>query len=199
MDGEAWRAAVHGVARSRTQLSDWTELSQRVPSLEHFFIIRVGGVGFQHFLRELSIRIQFLAQEILPHDSFSRGCFLFFFGYTRDGNVLFHLGFVFMISDYMCSPGHTGLFAVCWPPGERLGPCRAMVAQRLMQWSDRKFTLVRHDFERVWKTLSKEFIMSLKEQDMLFHVDSILNFLTCRFWGFCLCHYWMPCLVCVWL
>ena len=82
-----------------------------MPSLEHFFIIRVGGVGFQHFLRELSIRIQFLAQEILPHDSFSRGCFLFFFYYTRDGNVLSHLSFVFMVSDHMCSPGHTGLFA----------------------------------------------------------------------------------------
>ena len=27
MDREAWRAAVHGVSKSRTQLSDWTELS----------------------------------------------------------------------------------------------------------------------------------------------------------------------------
>ena len=27
MDGEAWRAAVHGVAKSRTRLSDWTELN----------------------------------------------------------------------------------------------------------------------------------------------------------------------------
>ena len=26
MDREAWRAAIHGVARSRTRLSDWTEL-----------------------------------------------------------------------------------------------------------------------------------------------------------------------------
>ena len=26
MDKEAWRAAVHGVGKSRTQLSDWTEL-----------------------------------------------------------------------------------------------------------------------------------------------------------------------------
>ena len=27
MDGEAWRAAVHGVTKSRTRLSDWTELN----------------------------------------------------------------------------------------------------------------------------------------------------------------------------
>ena len=27
MDGEAWRAAVHGVTKSRTQLSDWIELN----------------------------------------------------------------------------------------------------------------------------------------------------------------------------
>ena len=26
MDREAWRAAIHGVAKSRTQLNDWTEL-----------------------------------------------------------------------------------------------------------------------------------------------------------------------------
>ena len=28
MHKEAWRAAVHGVTKSRTQLSDWTELKQ---------------------------------------------------------------------------------------------------------------------------------------------------------------------------
>ena len=29
MDREAWRAAIHGVAKSRTRLSDWTELRKR--------------------------------------------------------------------------------------------------------------------------------------------------------------------------
>ena len=27
MDREAWRATVHGVAKSQTRLSDWTELN----------------------------------------------------------------------------------------------------------------------------------------------------------------------------
>ena len=27
MDGEAWRAVVHGVTKSQTWLSDWTELN----------------------------------------------------------------------------------------------------------------------------------------------------------------------------
>ena len=28
MDREEWRAAIHGVAKSQTRLSDWTELKQ---------------------------------------------------------------------------------------------------------------------------------------------------------------------------
>ena len=31
MDSEAWHVAVHGVAKSRTQLSNWTELTQLEP------------------------------------------------------------------------------------------------------------------------------------------------------------------------
>ena len=34
MDREAWRATIHGVAKSRTRLSDWTELTDTIFSLD---------------------------------------------------------------------------------------------------------------------------------------------------------------------
>ena len=44
MDREAWRAAIHGVAKSQTRLSDWTELIYNtvlVLSLQHYDLIYV--------------------------------------------------------------------------------------------------------------------------------------------------------------
>ena len=42
MDREAWRAAAHEVAKSCTQLRDWTELNQKkkksLPSLTHYWL-----------------------------------------------------------------------------------------------------------------------------------------------------------------
>ena len=38
MDREAWRAAIHGVTKSRTQLSDWTELNWIISGVEHLFM-----------------------------------------------------------------------------------------------------------------------------------------------------------------
>ena len=37
MDREAWGAAVHGVAKSQTWLSDWTELNRKVNICYHMF------------------------------------------------------------------------------------------------------------------------------------------------------------------
>ena len=38
MDREAWRAAIHGVAKSRTRLSDWTELNWML-YMNHLWIL----------------------------------------------------------------------------------------------------------------------------------------------------------------
>ena len=48
MDREAWRAAVHGVAKSRTRLSDWTELylPYYLPSLNPCLFQEILGQNF---------------------------------------------------------------------------------------------------------------------------------------------------------
>ena len=38
MGREAWRAAIHGVAKSWTRLSDWTELNWMISDGEHLFM-----------------------------------------------------------------------------------------------------------------------------------------------------------------
>ena len=35
MDMKAWRAVIHGVAKSRTRLSDWTEIVLSLPNQEY--------------------------------------------------------------------------------------------------------------------------------------------------------------------
>ena len=37
MDRETWRAAIHGVAKGWTRLSDWTELNWLLKKLSHYF------------------------------------------------------------------------------------------------------------------------------------------------------------------
>ena len=46
MDREAWRAVIHGVAKSRTRLSDWTELTEVCPCCcqWHCFVLFSGWV-----------------------------------------------------------------------------------------------------------------------------------------------------------
>ena len=48
MDREAWRAAIHGVAKSRTRLSDWTELNWMVSPLVIAFSVSCSPVFFLH-------------------------------------------------------------------------------------------------------------------------------------------------------
>ena len=41
MDREAWLAAVHGVTKNRTRLSDWTELIQKQVSMHAYRAYRI--------------------------------------------------------------------------------------------------------------------------------------------------------------
>ena len=43
MDREAWRAAIHGVAKSQTQLSDWTELKAELIEIINSSRDKLGG------------------------------------------------------------------------------------------------------------------------------------------------------------
>ena len=78
MDKEAWRAAVHGAAKSRTRLSDWTELILWVfPTLNNnLYNVLKGGFVLQKldsYLRWFQPR--FIHCQI-QKDKFFRGLIL---------------------------------------------------------------------------------------------------------------------------
>ena len=59
MDREAWQAAVHGVAKSRTRLSDWTELNlqnkNRITDLEKELMVFSGEGWGEGIVREFGV------------------------------------------------------------------------------------------------------------------------------------------------
>ena len=61
MDREAWRAGIHGVAKSQTQLSDWTELSWY-----RWKVYVTVGALFNHDVSKSFIIYLFLAALGLP-------------------------------------------------------------------------------------------------------------------------------------
>ena len=50
MDREAWRAAIHGVTKTRTRLRDWTELNWSGPAWFKLYWLRVDFVQAELFL-----------------------------------------------------------------------------------------------------------------------------------------------------
>ena len=65
MDREAWRAAVHGVAKSRTQLSDWTELIYTEFPSSGFWLI---------YITALSTKILTFRLNLYSQDSYQEKC-----------------------------------------------------------------------------------------------------------------------------
>ena len=51
MDREAWRAAIHGVTKSRTRLSDWTELNWN--ATKTYQVLGVKTVWYWHKIRPI--------------------------------------------------------------------------------------------------------------------------------------------------
>ena len=55
MDREAWYAAAHGVAKSRTWLRDWTELTEYVHLFAYLFILNPFIVNISHIVFHSSV------------------------------------------------------------------------------------------------------------------------------------------------
>ena len=67
MDREAWRAAVHGIAKSRTWLSDWTELNLSLPTHWHGYLCFTSEeTHLKNLICPESHRVGTLAQFCLP-------------------------------------------------------------------------------------------------------------------------------------
>ena len=56
MDREAWHAAIHGVAKSWTRLSDWTELNWRIIVLNRFGRMALKHVKY-HVWNEMPVQV----------------------------------------------------------------------------------------------------------------------------------------------
>ena len=69
MDREAWRAAIHGVAKSRTRLSDWTELNKEEFSKCLSDIESTGNAGVQETQVRSLGQEDPLEEEMATHSS----------------------------------------------------------------------------------------------------------------------------------
>ena len=65
MEREAWRAAVHGVTKSWTRLSDWTEPTAKRHFLLLFFYPSPLPVMFFQLIGKPTVRILITSQDIL--------------------------------------------------------------------------------------------------------------------------------------
>ena len=97
MDREAWRAAIHGVAKSRTQLSDWTELNWWFKCLLALLIFCLDALSI------IECRaLKFLTVMILvSYFSFYFYQYLFYmFRFSGVGCILIHNCYMFLVDSH---------------------------------------------------------------------------------------------------
>ena len=58
MDREAWRAVIHGVAKSWTRMSDWTELITLLPKPDKYSTKRISQINIPYQYRQKDLKIQ---------------------------------------------------------------------------------------------------------------------------------------------
>ena len=99
MDREAWRAAVHGVSKSQTHLSDWTELNAAYSSLSRVKTCRtITQLSYEH-LRQCfwkdGITFQGAHDDCVHLTLFDvlKACYLFHF-------ITFHISITYMMNSF---------------------------------------------------------------------------------------------------
>ena len=99
MDMEAWLAAVHGVAKSQTQLSNWTELNSKHPKEKGDFIEKI-----HIFPRSQELRYRWVSETIgTTHTPWAFSIFVFV-----SPSVCFTAPFCWLLIFWWCSQIHTG-------------------------------------------------------------------------------------------
>ena len=94
MDREAWHAAIHGVAKSRARLSDWTELNWTVilyKSLKLFFKSQIGGSNKHILMYCINLSAISCSPWPRPHhstDFAGRESLVLLFAFPSDSSVL---------------------------------------------------------------------------------------------------------------
>ena len=107
MDREAWRAVVHGVAKSRTRLSDWTELNWGSFPLKNFFPLCSSDYIIAIDLSSISLTVSSVANKSsscfwLLSFSFLRFPVGFFYISSISSLKLFTLPFIVKVFTVVC-------------------------------------------------------------------------------------------------
>ena len=64
MDGEAWRAAIYGVAKSRTRLSDWTELNCSFVKMDDIRQGKQHGITYMDSFGNKYFQLEIIANDV---------------------------------------------------------------------------------------------------------------------------------------
>ena len=116
-DREAWRAAVHGVAKSQTGLSDWTELKQGSRAQHHDYSEQYSKFPRDQILNALTTKVLLWRGWV-------------FYACQRNDISVYPPGRL-TFERLMIPSGVTGISSACWGGGEQTSNLEFVVVQLL--------------------------------------------------------------------